>query len=67
MRILVFSLIAANLAFIANGFYVPGIAPREFSRGSKIGELFADDLANYVKILNFFYIFRGEGSQNDLH
>lgn len=35
---LVFVLKLALLISISDAFYVPGIAPREFTRGSKIGE-----------------------------
>jgi hypothetical protein len=39
---------------LSNGFYVPGIAPREFTKGSRIGEFFAD-VGNKV----LFYLFDG--------
>lgn len=33
------SLLVVLLISLSHAFYVPGIAPREFSRGSKIGEI----------------------------
>lgn len=46
------------LISLSNGFYVPGIAPREFTKGSRIGEFFAD-VGNKVLFYLLFglYIF----------
>lgn len=43
----------ALLISISHAFYVPGIAPREFSRGSKIGKVLVMMLAK-VEIFTTF-------------
>lgn len=45
MKSLIFSLSFTLLIGLSHAFYVPGIAPREFTRGSKIGEFYLMMLA----------------------
>jgi hypothetical protein len=58
--------LAVLISISVDAFYVPGIAPREFTRGSKIGKVF-DDLAypDFFTIVFFSYYFRGKSCKND--
>jgi transmembrane 9 superfamily protein 2/4 len=47
----------ALLMSVSDAFYVPGIAPREFTRGSKIGEWILMMLANSKKNFKYFLTF----------
>ena len=55
MNFLNISLLIALLISLSHGFYVPGIAPKEFTKGSRIGECFLMMLAKkeFFNIFNF--------------
>jgi hypothetical protein len=70
MKSLNLCLSLALLISSAHGFYVPGIAPREFTRGSKIGELIGDDVgkigvSSTFLPLNLFC--RSESGEDDIN
>lgn len=53
------------LISLSHAFYVPGIAPREFSKGSRIGELLVMMLAN-PENLKISFLCRSESCENDI-
>lgn len=54
MNLSLFACVLILLISLTNGFYVPGIAPREFTKGSRIGKLLTADVGNRNPILLTF-------------
>lgn len=71
MNLSLFACVLILLISLTNGFYVPGIAPREFTKGSRIGKFLIADVGNKNPILGtnffeFYLSYRGESSENDI-